>query len=357
MVLVVLTGLFIQLHNLIPQLTRLRIHEGRRVMWSDLHKVLGVMGLPFQTLFAFSGAFILLGPLVTDLHGSIGSATHRAEARLASRYEPSEPANPVGEHAPVRSLDELMDIARREGEMEIETVQVRGHGRQDGWLVARGQTKTAPLLATSIGLRERDGKVLWRPSVASDSAYKIVSSWFSGLHYARFAGDFVRLVLALLSVGTAMTIVTGNFLWIAKRPPGDRIAGILDRATTAIGGGILVATAGAFVASRLVPLTWAHHQVATQLSFAGALVACLVAAFVVDRASLDGLWWTQLALAGAGFFGTPIFAARWSSAGMFGRSSERVLGVVAVDVGLVMIGAVLLVVAIAMRDDWLRRAP
>src|SRR5690606_15505121 len=53
----IVTGLLIQLHRLLRELTQFRPAARTRTVASDLHKVLGVLGLPFQALYAFSGAF------------------------------------------------------------------------------------------------------------------------------------------------------------------------------------------------------------------------------------------------------------------------------------------------------------
>jgi uncharacterized iron-regulated membrane protein len=62
--LAVVTGVAIHLKDLSRQMYRVRPAAPPRTMWSDVHKVLGAWGLPFQIMIALTGALIcVLGVL------------------------------------------------------------------------------------------------------------------------------------------------------------------------------------------------------------------------------------------------------------------------------------------------------
>jgi hypothetical protein len=60
------------------------------------------------------------------------------------------------------------------------------------------------------------------------------------------------------------------------------------------------------------------------------------------------MWWRLLGLAGVLLLSVPLWAARISSAGLFG-AGPRIAAVVGVDVGLLGCGALLLAVASVLR--------
>ena len=65
--LVIASGLLVHLKDVVRQFHQFRPQKRGRTFWGDLHKVLGTMGLPFQVVMAWSGAFIILGPLLMRL--------------------------------------------------------------------------------------------------------------------------------------------------------------------------------------------------------------------------------------------------------------------------------------------------
>jgi uncharacterized iron-regulated membrane protein len=348
MLAVLVTGVLIQLSRLLRQLHQLRIHKGWRVAWSDLHKVLGVMGLPFQTIYAFTGALILLSPVTVDVHAALAGRAARNRVHSLARFEAAQPAAPHGEIGASLPLDELIEIARRAvPELVIETVNVRGHRRSDGWLVARGRSGRDRLFTASVWVREVDGAVLARATNEDANAFKRASSWLTGVHYAHFASPLVKVLLALLALATCATILSGNVLWLARRA--DRPHRILERLNVGFGAGVLVAFGATFVASRLVSLSWQGRVVAEQIGFLVALLACIGTAFLVSRERLAGLSRQLSGVAGVLFVATPLLARRWSAAGMFGSSTSRIDTVVAVDLALAVSGILLVVVALRLR--------
>ena len=353
--LAVVTGVVIHVKDLWRQLTQFRPRAGRRVLWSDLHKVLGVLGLPFQLVWAYTGALLALGPvLITAVSGPVfGSA---AEAGRVAWNEPVITTAPAMDGTP-RTLDEALDIARGVlpglapvafGIQDVGKPRcvIRVFGERDG---------AGPDRYASVLIHARSGAVLQVDAATTDLASHATRRWLAGIHYGYFGGLGVRVVLALLALAGSATILTGNWIWLARRHAG---AGhVLARLTAGVGAGIFVAIAGAFVASRALPLDWAPRGNAEQLIFVGLLAACVAWALAARDAA--ALWWQQLALAGALFASTPLWAARLSAAGLFG-AGPRIAAVAGVDAGLIVCGAGLLAVAWRVRhriDVLPRRAP
>ncbi|WP_437569884.1 PepSY-associated TM helix domain-containing protein [Sorangium sp. So ce542] len=349
------TGVLIHLKDLVLQFHQFRPDKTRRVLWSDMHKVLGVMGLPFQLLYAYSGAlFVFLGVLVQVFTGPVfGGDAGRADRAAWGASYVDEPAR----GAPARglTLDELTARARAvEPGFVPERYRIRHLGLDSGTVDVRGAVEGVPFGRGIVRLRAIDGAVLSADVPGAEGGRSGVLRWIYGLHLADFGGVTLRVLFFVLALATCATILTGNWIWLARREARQESVGnrVLARLTVGFGAGTLVAIAALFLASRALPLDWPGRMAAEELTFLGTLGLCVAWALAArDGASL---WWRQLGLAGALLLPVPALAARWSGAGLFG-AGPKLAAVVAVDVSLLVAAAALCASAWALRRAAPRR--
>jgi len=350
LLLAIATGVLIHLKDIVRQFHQFRPDKSRRVLWSDMHKVLGVMGLPFQLLYAYTGALIVLAPLL--LGALIGPVFGGDEQRAASVFwgMPARRAEQAGVSAPVLSLDELAARARAvEPRLAPETYRVHRPGRANGSVDVYGSMRgTTPKAHGAVRLRLTDGQVLHVDSPATESALGATWRWVRGLHYAYFGGVGLRVLFFVLALATSATILTGNWVWLARRQARSESPGnlLLEGLTVGIGVGTLVATAALFLASRLLPFELRDRGATEEIIFMGVFVFCAVwACMLEDRRSL---WWQGVALAGLLLLPVPLLASRWSEAGLFG-SGQRIGAVVGVDIALLAMALALCGISLALR--------
>lgn len=347
------TGVLIHLKDLVRQLATFRPRARLRVVWSDLHKVLGVMGLPFQILVSYTGALMALGPALIT---AVSVPVFGPDPAVAARVAWNEPAAlaPPGGPAVGRPLDDVLAIARTAlpGFQPI-SFALQGHGREHALVLAYGAIDgEGPLRYGNVLVDQSTGAVLLVDAPSTDLASHATRRWLSGLHCVDYGGPAIRVILAVLGLAACATILTGNWIWLARRRA--RGAGgrphVLARLTAGAGAGVFVAIGGLFVASRVLPLDAAGRGQTEPLIFAAVLAAC-VAWALVARSTAD-TWWQQLGLAGLLFASVPVWAARIAPAGLFG-SGPRVATVVAVDAGMLVVGALLVAAAALLR--WAQR--
>ncbi|MET0592088.1 MAG: PepSY-associated TM helix domain-containing protein, partial [Polyangiaceae bacterium] len=158
----IVTGVLLHLRGLVRQFHRFRPNESPRTVWSDLHKVLGVVGLPFQMFYAYSGALLVLGPpLVATLTSPLlGVDSARAKAWTGAEIESSESP---GASCEVRPLDELFSVAREAHSGSIfRSATVHHHGRETGWVEFEGAASgpDGSSREITVRVRERDAQVV-----------------------------------------------------------------------------------------------------------------------------------------------------------------------------------------------------
>jgi hypothetical protein len=255
----------------------------------------------------------------------------------------------AGPLAAVLSLDDLAARAQAVRPDAIpEQYRLRNHVHANGVFEAWGQDRGTPSARMVVRLQEVDGAVLHVQSPSGDGASGGARRWINGLHYATFGGLSLRLLFFVLALATCATILTGNWVWLARRDARSRSAGnrVLARLTAGVGAGTIVAVAALFLVSRLLPFDLAGRGTIEEFLFVGALVACIVWALAVRNE--HHVWRQQLGLAGALFLAVPPLAARWSSAGLFG-AGPRVAAVTGVDVAILLTAYALCGTAFALR--------
>jgi uncharacterized iron-regulated membrane protein len=354
LLLALVTGVLIYLKNLVRQFHQFRPDKSRRVLWSDMHKVLGFMGLPFQLMYAYTGAFIVLGPLVLGAFtGPVFGGDEKRAARLAWSSSDLPPAA-AGSKVPVLTADVLVDHARRAHPGLVpEMIKLTHHGYENGLFEVLGMEHGTPSGRATVRLRETDGTLLDVVSPKTEGATAATRRWLLGLHFAYFGGLVARFLFFVLGLATCFTILTGNWIWLARRESQRASVGnrLLSRLSAGFGVGTLVAIAAMFFASRLFPLEWSARGSAEELTFVGVLGLCI--GWALAARDETAVWWQGLAVAGAALLVVPIMAARWSDAGLFG-SGLRLAAVVGVDVALLVTSAALLVAAGALRAVCIR---
>jgi uncharacterized iron-regulated membrane protein len=334
------TGVLIHLKDLVRQFHQFRPLSKPRVFWSDMHKVLGVMGLPFQAFYAYSGALIVLAPLVVQaMLGPVFGGDRPRAIEVAWDLHAS-PAREPGAPSEALSLDTLVARAGEAASfIDIEEIRVRHHGHTNGVVDVRGVGSVGSFARVSVRLRESDGAVLDVRSPSTERATGALWRWVYGLHFVQFGGLAAHALFALLALATCATILTGNRIWLARREATRSGRGhrVLAKLTNGVGAGSLVALAALFFASRALPLDLPGRGSMEEWISLAALALSIAWAFLARRET----WRNQLELAGALLVATPFLATRWSNAGLFGDRS--LAAVVGVDVALLCAGAALCV--------------
>jgi uncharacterized iron-regulated membrane protein len=346
MLLAIVSGVLIHLKDLVRQFHQFRPERSPRVVFSDLHKVLGVMGLPFQLLYAYTGAIIVLAPLslpafVGPVFG--GDAERAGQATLGYGSEPDLKQGPVQRTLP------LEDLVRRASVVtllrEVESIKVSHHGQEGASVEVRGTIAGTPEGEARVRLRAADG-ALERVKTDHDDGGGTLRRWIYGLHFVHFGGITARFLFFALGIGACVTILSGNWIWLARREERRKSAGnrILSRLTAGVGAGSLVAVAGLFLASRCLPLETPGRGMIEELVFFGLLSGFVVWSLAVsDERSL---YRKGMGIAASMLLPVPLLAARWSSAGLFG-AGPRIPEVLGVDVALLAAGSGLGVAALA----------
>lgn len=295
---VLISGILLHLKDLRRLWWTFRTGRGVRLAASDAHKALGVVGIPFTVMMAWSGALLSLSALLTSVVGQTcyRGDPHRVDA-LAGFSTPERPLR----HIPATPLpwDVLVASARVAAHAPLETVQyldLVNAGDASAWARVFLQGHPGGHYAY---LDAVTGAVLEAGDQANVPAARFSTTMYD-LHYARFGGRTVRFAYLLLALAGCAVIVTGNLVWLERRDPARARFGnrLLERLTSGVCAGLVFATSAYALGNRFLPeRLGARADVEFGLFLAVWALSALAALCVTPRRSFG--WLTGLS--GAAF--------------------------------------------------------
>ncbi len=315
----------------------LRPQAARQRAWLDAHNVLGVIGLPFHLMIAYTGLVIfIVYYMQAGLQVVYQNDGERFFHEVQGSYEREEVGRPAG---PPASIDGLI----------VEAGKVWADGGAPGWISVHHPYDEA----ATVDIRRRDasrilddqrtvnfdassGELLHaQPSYAPGYA---TYGWLTGLHMIQWGGQLVRWMYLLLGLSGAMMIFGGLQVWLAKREArGSRGIGLVRALNLAVCGGLPLASLALLWGNRLLPTQLAGRDTWEIRVFCASWA--LVALWAIVRRNSGTLGRTQLRLAAVLALGLPLLGLLRSPEGNLLASLQRGDWVLAgVDLSLLGLG-------------------
>jgi len=348
----VVTGVVIHLKDLRRQLWQFRPALRLRFAASDGHKVLGVFGTPFAALFGWSGAVLCLFGLTQQ---GVQHVAFRGDARAVERARAEGPAFPEpsgrpGARLPLNTLVAAGRQALPRAARDVRFVDLPAYGDADAHVGIFFEPTRDFEEPPSVIMRARDGGVLAVDARAKRPLAGFERTLFD-LHFARFGGLLTKVLYALLALGVCAVIVTGNVVFLERRPKAreGRAYRLLARLTIGPTLGLVVGSAAAVVGTRLLPASLSRRSDVEIGVLLCAWLFATVAAFGM-RAS-DRVTAKRLAfLAGALY----VLAA---AAGVIARGGKLGTDELIAEAVLIGLGAASFLVAALLRPASVRAPP
>ncbi len=218
-----LTGLLIHWKNIFTKFWAFSFKGSWKQIWTNSHTVFGLLGLPFQLMYAVTGAFYLLLALVllpavmVFYGGKVDKVYALAYPSMSLSYD---------EHAPAADNSEYIagiyhNILKKYGhEYEVLRIQTRNVMKTDGAINVILKSRNEKLFSVYgyTGYRLSDGKELYSsiPGVNKTYTHSVVEA-LGQLHFASFGGISLRFLYFVMSLFTCFVIISGILLWKEAR--------------------------------------------------------------------------------------------------------------------------------------------
>ncbi|MEM9936260.1 MAG: PepSY domain-containing protein, partial [Bacteroidota bacterium] len=214
------TGILIHWRNLLTKFYSF-IKEGKwKLIWTNAHTVLGVIGLPFQVMYAITGAFF--GLLVLILLPAVFLKYDGDVEKVYGKIIPFYGVE-VNEEAPASDNYTIIDLFKQVKadypDHTFTRTQILNYGKEDALILFALDDAEEIHAAGSIVMNMKSGEVVEKYSQFPQKrtySYAVVDYIFK-LHFASFGGFFMKLVYFVMAMITAFMIISGVLLWREAR--------------------------------------------------------------------------------------------------------------------------------------------
>ncbi|MCF0075489.1 PepSY domain-containing protein [Dyadobacter sp. CY261] len=257
----VITGVMIHWQNMLTKFHGFSLKGSLKNIWTNAHTVFGLLGLPFQLMYAITGAYYMLSFLVLL---PVVMVFYDGNQEKAINDIFSERAMEVSETSPVTTKNLgvtgiLEKVKSKNPELDLHYLQIKHYDREDGIVSASLENSKTFAGDGSVAVRLKDGKLISDKLPGKKTYAESVLFGISRLHFATFGGLALKAIYFLLALFTCFVIISGVLLWKEarnKKSYTDKQKQFHHRVTMwylAISFGLFPATAILFIAELLMP--------------------------------------------------------------------------------------------------------
>lgn len=217
----IITGVIIHWDKIKSNFYVFRPKAKLKTLWTDAHTALGVIGLPFQFVYAVTGAFFMLKVLAVA-----PSVFVLYDGDQAKMYEELEYAEPVKEFKS-QKLTAIPDVSRlfkeandRWEDFQVTKVFITNYGDAGMHVTLEGAQQYAQRITSP-------GKIVYSALSEKTTVLKDLDkhiSYLDGvknilfrLHYGDYGGYALKAVSFLLGIISCVVILSGVLIWLTAR--------------------------------------------------------------------------------------------------------------------------------------------
>ncbi len=291
-----LSGVVIHWRKIISKFFQYR-KDGKKDKLLDAHNLIGVMGLPFHIMYAFSGlVFNLLIvyqiSYAVALYGGDQAKLFKAAGVVDVHIEETNIA------VPVQGIDKLYLTAKESlGEVEITRISIDHFGDESASVTFRGDDKSQFSTRKEVTYHIASGRELYLTKNNYDNDIRGGLAVIASLHFGDFAGYSLRILFFILGIGTCYIILTGNLMWLQKRAnlrseKQNKFGLRLVKAMTTGGFiGTIFATAVGFICARVLPIDMLNRSdVIGQIFFTCLALSLIISLFIKAQKQFSAIF-------------------------------------------------------------------
>lgn len=217
----ILTGIIIHWDKIISNFYVFRPWAKLKTIWTDAHTALGVIGLPFQFVYAVTGSFfmlkaIIIAPFLLALYGGDEAKLYEelefAEDHVAYLYTPIETTF---------ALDGFTkQVSDKWKDFKVTDIHISSYGDKNMQIKYAGHLDYAQKLngVGSITFNVASKEIVSeRSPIPSNSYLDVVKNILYRLHLGDYAGIGLRVISFILGLISCFVIISGVLIWVVAR--------------------------------------------------------------------------------------------------------------------------------------------
>lgn len=217
-----ITGLMLHWNKIVSNFFTFRPWSKWKTLWTDLHTAIGVIGFPFQLVFAVTGVVLiansfLIAPYTKYLYKGDSDALYQ-DLEYSDTTKYAYTYKPLAEKFSVNEL--LKEVENKWSHSRISAVSIKNYGDENMHVILTAKPRANKSFSGTgkIVYRVYDKRILSEVSPVKNSSYvdKIKSTIYH-LHFGDFGGKPLRIIFFVLGVMGCLVIISGILIWLVAR--------------------------------------------------------------------------------------------------------------------------------------------
>lgn len=228
-----LTGLLLHWNKIVSNLFTFRPWSKWKTVWTDLHTALGMIGFPFQLLFAITGIVLITNSV---LLAPFAKFAYKGDSeKLRNELYAGDTTKYAYTYTLLNTQLDLnhfvQQVDKRWPTSDISRVIIRNYQDANMHVLVLGTPHAEASFSGSGKLiyRVRDQQIVAEESPTEHSSYvdKVRAAVYH-LHFGDFGGRALRVVYFGLGILGCVVIISGILIWLVARdkastPPRERV--------------------------------------------------------------------------------------------------------------------------------------
>lgn len=277
----VVTGLLIHWKNIVSKFYAFSFKNVKKQFWTNAHTVFGLIGLPFQLMYAITGAFYLLSVFI--LAPAVVVLFKGDQEKLVTMIYPPEAFHEHDEEefAKVSHMSiaqGLQQIRQDYPDYQVSYMEMINMGTEKAVLSTDLVNNDAFNQDGTVVLDLHSGDYKLKINPGEKNYAQSLLLGISKIHFGSFGGWLLKALYFILSIFSCFVIISGILMWKeARNKPiyTDKQRRFHHRVTIvylAVCFSLFPATALLFISEQLVPWGTGHADRVNMLFFVGWLV-------------------------------------------------------------------------------------
>lgn len=201
---------FVIHRKILKELFTARWRKSLRVTGSDLHKSLGVWGLVFHLMIAFTGAWLGLAPVFERAYSYVSGGGGARPAAMKMRN------NALDRAMQTASVDTLLKQAQHDMPgLQPNRIALRDVGKPNASVTFFGQVDD--LWFSNARITYQGGRFKEKNDPRQNGFWSQFNGLMEPLHFGDYGGIVLKWLYFLIGLSPALLSLSGTLLWIERR--------------------------------------------------------------------------------------------------------------------------------------------
>jgi uncharacterized iron-regulated membrane protein len=217
----IVTGVLLHWKKIVSNFYLFRPKEKLKTWWTDAHTSLGILGLPFQFVYAVTGAFFMIKLLIVA--PAVQFLYQGDQDKLYKELEYTETEAEYGNKPLTKtfSINEIVTVTKKNwNDFNITHVEIQNYGDTKMQVLVEGKMKYDKKF-TGVGkivYKVATGEMLIKKNPIVQSSYlDIVKNVLYRIHFGDYGGYALKIISFALGILSCFVIISGVMIWLVAR--------------------------------------------------------------------------------------------------------------------------------------------